>query len=95
MRSPAIKRRTVIIAGCKTNVSIEDEFWKSLREIADGRDQTMYGLVADIDAKRRFSNLSSALCLFVLQYYRDELAWRGGMVASLGPSNSEDDARLG
>jgi len=95
MRSPTIRRRTVIIAGGKTSVSIEDEFWKSFRRIAHGRDQTLCGLIADINENRQSPNLSSAVRLFVLQYYRDELARRGGMVVSLGPSNSEDDDHLG
>jgi len=95
MRSQVIKKRCVTIAGRRTSVTIEDEFWKGLREIADGWDQTLYGLIADIDAKRQSSNLSSALRLFVLQHYRDELARRGGMVASLGPSNSEYEVQLG
>jgi hypothetical protein len=59
MRSPTIRRRTVIIAGGKTSVSIEDEFWKSFRRIAHGRDQTLCGLIADINENRQSPNLSS------------------------------------
>jgi len=90
-----IKKHNVTIAGRKTSVNLEDAFWKGLREIADGWDQPLYGLIADIDARRQSPNLSSAVRIFVFRYYRDELAWRGGMVASLGSSNSEDDAHLG
>ena len=73
MRSPVIKHRSITIAGRRTGVSIEDEFWNSLREIADGRDQTLYGLIADINAKRQSTNLSSAIRLFVLRHYREQL----------------------
>jgi predicted DNA-binding ribbon-helix-helix protein len=66
MKSSVIKRRSVTIAGRKTSVSIEDAFWKRLREIAEGRDETLYGLIGDIDAERKFANLSSAIRLFVL-----------------------------
>ena len=66
MRSSVIKRRSVTIAGHKTSVSLEDAFWKSLREIAEGRNETLYSLIGDIDAERKFANLSSTLRLFVL-----------------------------
>jgi len=70
MRSPVIKRRFITIAGHKTTVSLEDAFWKNLQEIAEGRDETLDG--SDIDAERKFSNLSSAIRLFVLGFYRDQ-----------------------
>ena len=44
MTSSVIKSRSVTIAGHKTSVSLEDAFWKSLREIAEGRDETLYSL---------------------------------------------------
>ena len=72
MKSSVVKR-SVVVAGHKTSVSLEDEFWKDLRAIADGRDTTMSNLVATIDAGRQHSNLSSAIRLFVLGFYRDQL----------------------
>ena len=69
MRPPNIKGRSVTIAGHKTSVSIENAFWKSLREIAEGRNETLYSLIGDIDAERKFANLSSTLRLFVLGFY--------------------------
>ena len=47
--------------------------WKSLHEIADGRDTTLTELVSTIDAGRREGNLSSAIRLFVLGFYRDQI----------------------
>jgi predicted DNA-binding ribbon-helix-helix protein len=54
-------------------VSLEDEFWKGLKEIADGRDMTLSDLVGAIDARRQHGNLSSAIRLFVLDFYRHRL----------------------
>ena len=70
MKFPIIKR-TVAIAGRKTSVSLEDEFWESLREIAKGRNETLTGLVNRINADRQLPNLSSAIRVFVLDYYRN------------------------
>ena len=69
----AVAKRSIVIAGHKTSVSLEDEFWKGLREIADGRDTTLTELVSTIDADRKQSNLSSAIRLFVLGFYRDQI----------------------
>jgi predicted DNA-binding ribbon-helix-helix protein len=69
MTSPVIKR-SIVIAGHKTNVSLEDAFWKGLKEIAIGRNRTLSNLVAEIDTGRPHGNLSSAIRLFVLDHYR-------------------------
>src|SRR4051794_3512890 len=69
MKSPVVKR-SIVIAGHKTSVSLEDAFWKALKEIAAGRDMTLSEMVARIDTERQHGNLSSAIRLFVLDYYR-------------------------
>ena len=70
MKSPVVKR-SIILAGHKTSVSLEDQFWKGLKEIAGKRLITLSTLVDTIDAQRQQgSNLSSALRLFVLNHYR-------------------------
>ena len=70
MKSPVVKR-SIILAGHKTSVSLEDEFWGGLKEIAGKRLMTLSTLVDTIDAQRQQgSNLSSALRLFVLNHYR-------------------------
>jgi predicted DNA-binding ribbon-helix-helix protein len=69
MKSPVVKR-SIVIAGHKTSVSLEDAFWKALKEIAVGRGVTLSDLVAAIDQERQHGNLSSAIRLFVLDYYR-------------------------
>lgn len=69
MSSPVVKR-SIVIAGHKTSVSLEDAFWQGLKEIAVLRQMTLSDLVASIDTDRRHGNLSSAIRLFVLDYYR-------------------------
>src|SRR6187549_962697 len=73
MKSPVVKR-SIVIAGHKTSVSLEDAFWKGLKDIANGRDMTLSELVAAIDTDRRHGNLSSAIRLFVLDHYRSQHA---------------------
>ena len=71
VKSP-ISKRSIIIAGHKTSVSVEDEFWNGLKEIARERGTTLGALVAAIDGDRQHANLSSAIRLFVLGFYRDQ-----------------------
>ena len=74
----AVVKRSIVIAGHKTSVSLEDAFWEALKEIAGDRDMTLSDLVAGIDNQRRHGNLSSAIRLFVLEFYRNQLADGGG-----------------
>ncbi|MFY9893232.1 MAG: ribbon-helix-helix domain-containing protein [Xanthobacteraceae bacterium] len=76
MKSQIVKR-SIVIAGHKTSVSLEDAFWKALKDIAAGRDMTLSELVGAIDAERRHGNLSSAVRLFVLDYYQARTAGCG------------------
>jgi predicted DNA-binding ribbon-helix-helix protein len=66
MKSTVVKR-SIMVAGHKTSVSLEDAFWNGLKDIVRERHMTLSGLVAEIDARRQFGNLSSALRLFVLE----------------------------
>jgi len=73
MKSPVVKR-SIVLAGHKTSVSLEDEFWMGLKEIAGKRLMTLSALVDRIDAHRQQGNLSSALRLFVLDFYRSQIS---------------------
>jgi len=73
MKSQVVKR-SIVVAGHKTSVSLEDAFWKGLKEIAGGRHMTLSDLVATIDSERQYGNLSSAIRLFVLDFYRNQLS---------------------
>lgn len=69
MKSPVVKR-SIVIAGHKTSVSLEDQFWDALKEIAANRRSTLSEIVASIDSGRNQGNLSSAIRLYVLAHYR-------------------------
>ena len=61
-----------MIAHHKTSVSLEDAFWNGLKEIATIRNIALSDLVSSIDKDRKHGNLSSAIRLFVLDYYRGQ-----------------------
>jgi len=86
MKSTVIKR-SIVIAGRKTSVSLEDPFWNGLKEIAGGRGVPLSDLIAGIDFDRDHSNLSSALRLFVLGIYRD------AVTSASGPQNAGNSDR--
>jgi predicted DNA-binding ribbon-helix-helix protein len=69
MRSAVVKR-SIVIAGHKTSVSLEAAFWTALKDIAASREQTVSDLVGEIDAGRKQGNLSSAIRLFVLDHFQ-------------------------
>src|SRR5262252_1382893 len=65
MRSSIVKR-SIVIGGHKTSVSLEDAFWTGLKHVARVQRVTLSELISKIDSTREQSNLSSALRLFVL-----------------------------
>ena len=66
----AIVKRSVVIAGQKTSVSLENSFWTALKELAREQKMPLCELITGIDAQRSAGNLSSALRLFVLEHFR-------------------------
>lgn len=68
-----MKKRSVKIAGHATSVTLEDEFWEALGEIAAKRGVSLNHIIAEIDAGRS-GNLSSAIRVFVLKAARDQKA---------------------
>ncbi|HEY0301146.1 MAG TPA: ribbon-helix-helix domain-containing protein [Rhizomicrobium sp.] len=93
MKSPVVKR-SIVIAGHKTSVSLEDAFWAALKDIATARALTLSDLVASIDTERKQGNLSSAIRIYVLDHYRALASVqrslrddkREGLAARLSPS---------
>jgi len=71
MKSSIVKR-SVVIVGHKTSVSLEDPFWDHLKSIARAQCMTLSELVASINGTRKQSNLSSAIRLFVLEHFQKE-----------------------
>ena len=64
--SDLVRKRSVLIAGHATSVSLEEAFWQELTAIAERRGLSLNALVAEVDGVRS-GNLSSALRLLVLQ----------------------------
>jgi len=73
MKSLVVKR-SIVVSGHKTSVSLEDAFWSGIKEIASGSNITLSDLVTTVDSDRQQGNLSSAIRLFVLDFYRNQLA---------------------
>ena len=70
MKSPVIKR-SVVIDGHKTSISLEDAFWSSLKAIAQAQGSTLAQTITTINETRKQGNLSSAVRLFVLDCVRN------------------------
>jgi predicted DNA-binding ribbon-helix-helix protein len=69
MKSTVVKR-SIVLAGHKTSVSLEDAFWEGLKDIAKSSRKTLADLVGGIDTDREHANLSSAIRLYVLTHYQ-------------------------
>jgi predicted DNA-binding ribbon-helix-helix protein len=82
MKSRIVKR-SIMIAGHRTSVSIEEAFWQALKGIALSRTTTLCELVASIDSGREHGNLSSAIRLFVLDHFRTRIGQGGNSAAAL------------
>ncbi|PHZ84963.1 ribbon-helix-helix domain-containing protein [Paremcibacter congregatus] len=61
-----LKKHSIVIAGHQTSVTLENIFWRRLKDIAGQRDMSLSQIVAEIDS-RRDGNLSSAIRVFVLR----------------------------
>jgi predicted DNA-binding ribbon-helix-helix protein len=77
MKSPVVKR-SIVVAGHKTSVSLEEAFWNGMKEISGLRNMTLSELVGEIDNNRQQGNLSSAIRLFVLDHFKNRAANCGG-----------------
>lgn len=66
----AVIKRSIFVNGRKTSVSLENEFWTGLHEIAKFRKTTAAKLVAEINGQRTTVNLSSAIRIYVYNYFR-------------------------
>ncbi len=69
-RKSAIVKRSIELHGHKTSVSLEDQFWDGLRDIAERTRTPLPALLQTIDTQRGFANLSSAIRVYVLEHHR-------------------------
>jgi predicted DNA-binding ribbon-helix-helix protein len=77
-----VTKRSIVVGGHKTSVSLEEAFWKGLKEVASNRKLSLSELVSSIDTERLHGNLSSAIRLFVLDHYRTMIGSVAGMRSS-------------
>ena len=67
----AISKHSMVVNGHKTSISLEDQFWNALKEIASTRHQTLSAVVSSIGREAgEMPNLSSAVRQFVFTYFR-------------------------
>lgn len=66
----AIIKRSIVLNAHKTSVSLENEFWEGLHQIAGQRQESLAKVVERIDAERRHTNLSSSIRVFVFNHFR-------------------------
>src|SRR5215468_1541294 len=95
MKSSIVKR-SIVVGGHKTSVSLEEAFWSGMKEISGARSMTLCRLVSEIDANRNQGNLSSAIRQFVLEHFKSravapigELRPRAGHARDLAESSLE------
>lgn len=67
-----MQKRSLSIAGHRTSIALEPEFWAGLEALAETRDLPLTALIREIDEEREGPNLSSCLRLAVLKFYRDK-----------------------
>jgi predicted DNA-binding ribbon-helix-helix protein len=91
MKSPVMKR-SIVLAGHKTSVSLEEAFWNGMKDISGQRNVTLSELVGEVDTKRQQGNLSSAIRLFVLDYFKTRAA--GEAAPHSSPSSRRSLAAL-
>lgn len=74
-----LKKRSIVIAGHATSVSLEPQFWDALKLIAAARGLSLNQMAAEIDLGRQ-GNLSSAIRVFVLEYLQKKTPgeWSAG-----------------
>jgi predicted DNA-binding ribbon-helix-helix protein len=69
VKSPVMKR-SIVVGGHKTSVSLEEAFWSGMKEISAQRSMALSEMVGEIDSNRQQGNLSSAIRLFVLDHFK-------------------------
>jgi predicted DNA-binding ribbon-helix-helix protein len=92
MKKSLVIKRSIVVGGHKTSVSLEDDFWDALKEIAREHRVALSDLVGSLDEQRQHGNLSSSLRLFVLNHYRQRIEADKSANPDVGPP-SETQSR--
>lgn len=69
--SARLRKHSVVVAGHRTSLSLENIFWRELKAMAAARSQSLNALIAEIDAERS-GNLSSAVRVWVVERLRSK-----------------------
>src|SRR5262245_8315063 len=93
LKSTVIKH-SVYVGGHNTSVSLEDEFWRALQEIANRANIPLAKLLSQIDGDRTNFNLSSAIRVFVLNYFRAGSGTDDRRSCSISSLRSSDQERF-
>ena len=72
--NPTNIKRSIVLNGRKTSVSLENEFWNGLRKIARSQKSKLTDLVQQVEQGRNGGNLSSAIRVFVFNHMRAQIA---------------------
>ena len=86
-KNSSVVKRSVVRNGHKSSISLEDEFWDALREIADHEHIAISALVATIDHGRTTNNLSSAIRVYVLDHFRRSDKPKPAVSVAAAPKN--------
>ena len=89
MRKSLVIKHSIVVGGHKTSVSLEDDFWEALKQIAARNRVTLSDLVGSIDSQRRHNNLSPSLRLFVLNDYRQRIEADEATAPGVWPATGE------
>ncbi|MDO8878816.1 MAG: ribbon-helix-helix domain-containing protein [Pseudolabrys sp.] len=89
---PVIAKRSVVVAGNRTSVSVEDQFWLALREIAYNQKQSLADIVTEIKTHQP-GNLSSGIRLFVLDRLSTQIRDQSGFRLASPVTQTFDDER--
>jgi predicted DNA-binding ribbon-helix-helix protein len=67
---PIPRKRSVTIRGHRTSITLEDAFWRALRDVSQAEARTVPAIIGEIDAGRGSSSLSAAIRVYLLEYFR-------------------------
>lgn len=69
---PKPQKHSFNISGHQTSITLENEFWQALKDIAAQKNQSLAQIILNVDNKRKDENLSSAVRVFILEHYQQQ-----------------------